>query len=214
MKKKTLINNLEEYKEKALNIHFDEFTRDLAKYAHENNVPIIKDEGLAFLLMLLRIKKPARILEIGSAIGYSAILMAKNTDAIIDTFEISEASAKLAKENIKQAEFETRINLYNIDALEGFDLIKDNNYDFIFLDAAKGQYRNFFNLFSPLLNKGGVIFADNLYFHDLLFEEIESRNLYQLVGRIKKYNDFVLEKEDFDTSIFNIGDGIGVSVKK
>ena len=210
----TLISNQKEYQNKLLNLKQDNDILEIKEYGLSHDVPIIQDEGLVFLTMLLKIKKPVRILEIGSAIGYSAINMARNCNAIIDTFEIKEESYNIAKENIKKCGLEDRINIYLGDALETFDIVKDNKYDFIFIDAAKAQYIKFFELYAPLLNKDGIIFTDNLYFHNLLFEEVSNRDLRGLVRKVGRYNDFLINNNDFETHIFRIGDGIGVSIKK
>jgi len=214
MKAKTLIENKNDYKAKMLNLKLEDKLKDIVEYAQINGVPIIKDEGLAFLITLLMTKKPKRILEIGTAIGYSASLMALYSEAIIDTMEIDENSFKVAQNNVKSLGLEKRINLFLGDALTLKEMVKDNQYDLVFIDGPKGQYINFFELYEPLLLKGGVVVTDNLYFHDLLFEEIESKNLYSLVRKIDNYNQYLIERKDYETHIFNIGDGIGVSIKK
>ena len=108
-----------------------------------------------------------------------------------------------------------KINVYLADALE-IDINLLGKYDLIFIDAAKAQYINFFNKFKVLLNDNGVILTDNLLFHGLVLEKdtIESRNLRQLVKKIDNYNYWLMEQNDFDTTIYNIGDGIALSIKK
>ena len=213
--KHKLIDNKEEYQASLLNIPENEYILKMKEYAKQNDVPIIQDEGLAFLLMLIGVKKAERLLEIGSAIGYSSIQMAyNNLDLIIDTLEIDPNSCSIAIDNIKNMGLSERINIFNVDALLGFDVVKDNQYDMIFIDAAKGQYINFFKIYEPLLKKGGLIVADNLYFHNLLFEDIESRNLFGLVKRVGRFNQFVKENEQYRYHIFKIGDGIGVFIKE
>jgi len=212
-KKTTRVEGKLEYQESLLNLH-NELLSDLVTYAKENDVPIMQDEGMAFLITVIKLIKAKKILEIGSAIGYSSLMMNLNTNAKIDTIEISEDMYKVAKENIKRFNKEKDINLILGDALLQFDLLKDNKYDLIFIDAAKGQYEKFFKLYSPLLKKGGVILCDNLYFHDLLFTEIESRNLRQLVRKIDTFNQFIKDYNEFETHVFKIGDGISISIKK
>ena len=203
-----------EYLDKLNKFDFNELDNELRLYAKENKVPIIQDEGLHFLRQIIMVKDCKRVLEIGTAIGYSAIQMAK-LGVIVDTIEINETMYNLAKENVKKAKLEDkRINVVFQDALD-VNLTEDVKYDLIFIDAAKAQYINFFLKFKELLNDKGIILTDNLLFHGLVLEEnIESRNLRQLVNKIKKYNEWLLEQEDFDTTIYNIGDGVALSIKK
>jgi len=202
-----------EYLDKLNKFDFNELDNELRLYAKENKVPIIQDEGLHFLRQIIMVKDCKRVLEIGTAIGYSAIQMAK-LGVEVDTIEINETMYNLAKENVKKAKLEDKINIFFNDALE-IDLKLLKKYDLIFIDAAKAQYINFFLKFKELLNDKGIILTDNLLFHGLVLEEnIESRNLRQLVNKIKKYNEWLLEQEDFDTTIYNIGDGVALSIKK
>ena len=211
---RTLINQQDEYQAKLLNVNYNEKLLEMIKFAEENDVPIMQNEGIAFLIMLLKVKKPLRILEIGSAIGFSSSMMALNSDAKIDTIERDPKMIGECKKNHSELNLIERINLIEGDALDTFEIVKDNKYDLIFIDAAKAQYIKFFEMYSPLLNDNGVILSDNLYFHDLLFTEVNNRDLRQLVRKVGKYNEFLLNHPEFETHIFKIGDGIGVSTKK
>ena len=210
---KTTVNDKEAYQNALLNIPFNEILLEMKEYASLNDVPIMQDEGIAFLITILKIKKPKKILEIGSAIGYSSSFMALNSDSTIDTVERDLKMIEECKKNHLRLGLNERINLIECDALEVLDIIKDRKYDLIFIDAAKAQYIKFFEMFSPLLSEGGVIISDNLYFHDLLFTDVCNRDLRQLVRKVDKYNKFLLENKDFETHIFKIGDGIGVSTR-
>ena len=203
-----------DYLDNLNKLDFNDLDLEMMEYAKENNVPIIQLEGLHFLRQVIMLKNCKNILEIGTAIGYSSIQMAK-LGAHVDTIEINEASYNLAIDNINKANLSDKINVFLADALE-IDIEKLGKYDLIFIDAAKAQYINFFNKFKVLLNDKGVILTDNLLFHGLVLESetIESRNLRQLVNKIKKYNDWLMEQDDFDTTIYNIGDGIALSIKK
>lgn len=202
-----------DYLDNLNKLDFNDLDLELRAYAKENNVPIIQDEGLHFLRQIIMVKNAKNILEIGSAIGYSAIQMAK-LGVKVDTIEINETMYNLAKENIKKANLDGKINVFFEDALT-IDISKLGKYDLIFIDAAKAQYIYFFNKFKVLLNDKGIILTDNLLFHGLVLEEkIESRNLRQLVNKIKNYNTFLMEQTDFDTTIYNIGDGVALSIKK
>ena len=202
-----------EYLDNINKLEFNDLDNELRDYAKKNDVPIIQDMGLHFLRQVIILKDVKTILEIGTAIGYSAIQMAK-LGASVDTIEINEASYNIALENIKKANLSDKINVYLDNALE-IDLNKLKKYDLIFIDAAKAQYMNFFNRFKDLLNDKGVIVTDNLLFHGLvLSDNIESRNLRQLVNKIKNYNTWLIEQTDFDTTIYDIGDGMALSIKK
>ena len=150
---KTLINEKEEYQNQLLNLNYNDYLLQMKNYAEENDVPIMQDEGIAFLIMSLNVKKPLRILEIGSAIGFSSSVMALNSDATIDTMERDMKMITECKKNHEALGLLDRINLIEGDALETFDVVKDNKYDFIFIDAAKAQYINFFEMYKTLLNK-------------------------------------------------------------
>lgn len=199
--------------------------KDMINFIHnesiENNVPIIKDEGLKKILEIISQLHPKKILEIGTAVGYSAIVMAKNSNAFIDTIERNKEMYEKALLNIKMMNLTNRIHVFYSDALKiDIDSLQ-NDYDLIFIDAAKAQYKNFFNLFSPLLNKNGVIITDNIYFHGLV-KEYESTNtlskgskdLKALVRKISSYNEWLKNNTNFKTEFFEIGDGIAVSVKR
>ena len=156
----------------------------LEKYAEENNVPIIQKEGLNFILNYIKENKVKKILEIGTAIGYSAINMALIDENIkITTIERNKEMFSLATKNVKDFNLEKRINIIYADALEAE--IKDK-YDLIFIDAAKAQYIKFFEKYKSNLKEDGAIITDNLNFHGLANnpEEIHSKNLKALVRKI------------------------------
>lgn len=187
----------------------------MKQFALENKVPIIQDEGLDFVVQILKIKKPLKILEIGTAIGFSSInfsLALPNCQ--IDTIERDEKMYEEAKKNIAKVNLEDRINLIRADAMD-FDISNlESDYDVIFIDAAKSQYRRFFLKYEQLLKNDGLIITDNLLFHGLVFAKIENRNLRQLVRKIKEYTEWLFEYDKYDTNIFSIGDGIAISIKK
>ncbi len=187
---------------------------EMEEDAKINKVPIISKDSLSFLFMLIDLKKPKRILEIGTAIGYCAINLASfDNEIIVDSIERDEALYNKAKVNVSKAKLEKRINLYLADALT-IDNNELKSYDLIFIDGAKAQYEKFFNKFKSLLKEGGIIVSDNLLFHNLLFEENVSKNVKGLTDKIKKYNLFLKENEEFKTYFFQVGDGIGVSIRK
>lgn len=188
--------------------------KQIKDYADKNNVPIMMDDGIAFLQKYIRENNIKNILEVGTAIGYSAIMMcAVKEDITVTTIERDEKRYLEAIKNIKKMELEDRINLIYKDALE---VELDDKYDLIFIDAAKAQSIHFFERFEKNLNDGGTIITDNMKFHGLVDknpEEIESRNLRQLVRKVKKYTEFLENNKAYETEFLELGDGVAVSVK-
>ena len=187
----------------------------MEEYAKDNNVPIIEKESIAYIMKLIKKQNIKNILEIGSAIGYSTILMASVDPAItVTTIERDEARYMECLKNVKKANMEEKINVVYQDALD-INLV-DVSYDLIFIDAAKGQYTNFFEKFKYFLKPGGVIITDNLKFHGYVGnkDSIDSKNLRQLVGKLENYIDFLKNNEEFDTEFIDIGDGLSISVRK
>ena len=184
---------------------------ELEKYAKENNVPIIQKDGLNFIVDYIKNNNIKKILEIGTAIGYSAINMALiNPEIQITTIERNKEMYDKAHLNIKKFNLEKRINIIFGDALT----TKINGkYDLIFIDAAKAQYIKFFEKYKVNLNKNGIIITDNLNFHGLTnnIENIQSKNLKALVKKINNYKEFLKENQEFNTKFYEIGDGIAVS---
>lgn len=189
--------------------------KEIKKYALDNNVPIMTDEGIDFLTNFIVDKNISKVLEVGTAIGYSAIMMAlTNPNLVITTIERDEDRYLEAVKNVKKLGLEKRVNLIFNDAMD-VEII-DKNYDLVFIDAAKGQNIKFFEKFTKNLKTGGYVITDNIYFHGLVDhpEKIESRNLRQLVRKIKEYIEFLENNEDYDTEIIRLGDGISISCKK
>lgn len=185
----------------------------LKTYALENNVPIITDEGINFINHIIKLSKVKNVLEIGTAIGYSAINMALKNNVFITSIERDIEMYELALENVTNASLEKKIQLINQDALEVDEqLLK--KYDLIFIDAAKAQSINFFNKFKDYLNEEGIIVTDNLLFHDLVDQQAKTRNLRQLIRKIDNFNKFVVEQQEFDTYLYQIGDGMSLSIKR
>lgn len=192
-----------------------ELILEMENYAKENNVPIIEKESIAFIMKYIKANNIQNILEIGSAIGYSTILMATaNTDVKVTTIERDETRYMECLKNVKKAELDKKINVVYQDALEVN--LSNVSYDLIFIDAAKGQYKKFFEKFKHFLAPNGVIITDNLQFHGLVGkkETIESKNLRALVDKIETYIEFLKENEEFETKFLEIGDGLSVSMRK
>lgn len=188
--------------------------RKMEKYADEKGIPIMEKDGIEFLSEFVKLNKIKNILEIGSAIGYSAINMALISDDVtVTTIERDKDRYIEAVKNIKNANLDHRITLVLADALE---FNTDEKFDLIFIDAAKSQYLKFFNKFSKNLNQKGYIITDNIKFHGLTFSDKSklSRNLRQLLGKLENYIDFLNNNKDFKTRFFDIGDGIAISRRR
>lgn len=187
---------------------------EIEKYAKKNNVPIMQKDGIEFLEKYIIENKIKNILEIGTAIGYSAIKMAKVNEKIkITTIERDEERYKIACQNIKKFNLSDRIDIILGDALE---TKVNKKYDLIFIDAAKAQSVKFFEKYKKNLKPNGTIITDNLNFHGLTnkVEEIKSKNLRSLVRKINNYKTFLKENREFETEFINIGDGISISIKR
>lgn len=187
---------------------------EMEAYAKENNVPIMLPDGIAFLEQYIKDHHVKKILELGTAIGYSAIRMASaGEDIKITTIERDEERYQEALKNIGKSGFEHQIEVIKMDI---FEFETEEIFDLIFIDAAKSGYIKFFEKFEDNVAKGGTIISDNLDFHGFTKSEnrIESKNLRQLVGKIRKFIVFLKDNSSFDTTFLEIGDGIGVSVKK
>lgn len=189
--------------------------RKIKEYAKENRIPIMQDEGIDFLTTFILKHQIKNILEIGTAIAYSAIQMALVRDDIhITTVERDEERYLQALKNVKKFGLEKRITLIFQDA----QYVRfGDKYDLIFLDAAKGQNIRFFENFEHNLNPRGYIITDNMNFHGLVdknLEEIQSKNLRSLVRKIREFHTFLLENESYTTEFFSLGDGISVSQAK
>ena len=189
---------------------------EMEEYAKEKNIPIMEKDGIAFLMKFIKANNVKSVLEIGSAIGYSAILMASSSPEVkVTTIERDETNYMECLKNVKKCSFEQKVNVVFQDALE-LNLADGTQFDLIFIDAAKGQYTNFFEKYKYFLAPGGAIITDNLKFHGYVgkSDTIESKNLRQLVSKIENYVEFLKANEEFETHFYDVGDGLSVSVRK
>ena len=189
--------------------------REIKKYALDNKIPIMVDEGIDFLTTFIIKNQTTNILEIGSAIGYSAIMMAlANPNVKITTIERDHERYLEAVKNVKKLGLEDRITLIFNDALE---TTIEGKFDLVFIDAAKGQNIRFFEKFEPNLTDHGVIITDNIDFHGLVQKDvgsIQSRNLRGLIRKIREYIDYLKNNPKYDVEFLKVGDGIAVARKK
>ncbi len=194
-------------------IHSD--IKEIKEYAKENNVPIMLDDGINFLTTFIIKHQITNVLEIGTAIGYSAIMMALASPNVkITSIERDRERYLEALKNIKKFNLENRITLIYHDAVE---VKLKEQFDLIFIDAAKGKNMAFFKKFSKNLTEEGYIITDNIKFHgyvDKEESEIKTRNLRGLVRKIKDYINFLKNNEEYQTIFYEVGDGISVSRKK
>ena len=181
----------------------------------ESYAPIVQKSTEQLIVTLLKILKPRRLLEIGTAVGYSAILMADNLpeDSTIVTVERYKKHADIAVDNVFEAGYEKKIRVVEGEAAEVLHWL-DEGFDFVFLDAAKGQYIEFLPDIMRVLNKGGVLLSDNILYHGMVEDEekVERRKI-TIVKRLHMYLEEIMSNENLTTSIIPIGDGVALSVK-
>ena len=197
--------------------HNDEFLHELEQYAAENDVPIIEPESARFLTVMCRMKKPRKILEVGTAIGYSSILMAQHTpkNTRIITLEYSEEMVHIARENVKRAGYAGKIDVIEADAKDYLAYIDDeNSFDMIFLDGPKAHYINMLDECVRLLKRGGVLISDNILYKGMTADDDHVvRRKITIVKRLRDYIDTLMAHRELHTSILPLGDGVTVSVK-
>ncbi|MBB2508036.1 putative O-methyltransferase [Staphylococcus cohnii subsp. cohnii] len=188
----------------------------LRPYAVEHHVPIVDRLTLDMIKQLIRIHKPKRILEIGTAIGYSSMQFASvSKDINVVTIERDVDMQLKAKENFAKFGYHTQIELIEKDALEAFENIQHESFDMIFIDAAKAQSKKFFTLYEPLLKEGGIIVTDNVLYHGFVSDiaVVRSRNVRQMVKKVQEYNEWLMVQPRFTTNFLNIDDGLAISIK-
>ncbi|MCM3710816.1 O-methyltransferase [Sporosarcina luteola] len=192
--------------------------REMEEFAAEHRIPIMDSSGMETFIGLLRIQRPKRILEIGSAIGYSAIRMVSSLkEASVVTIERDKERYASAVDYIERSGFGERITIIEGDALLlSDDMLPPVWYDALFIDAAKGQYKRFFEKYSEFVAKGGIIYCDNMFMHGAVMvpdEEVPKRNR-TMIRNLKEFTSWVMKHPDYETSLLPVGDGILVAVKK
>jgi predicted O-methyltransferase YrrM len=180
--------------------------------ALEDHIPIIMDDTLEKIESILQNKKITKILEIGTAVGYSAICFTKflTEEGYIDTIEREEDRVEQASENIQLAEVDDKINIYVGDAVEILPKL-DNKYDMIFIDAAKGKYPFFLNEALRLIADNGIIFADNILYKGYVMSDYNKHKQRTAVRNLREYIKEVTENEKLETAIYEVGDGLAVT---
>ncbi|WP_286033541.1 O-methyltransferase [Fusobacterium necrogenes] len=192
----------------------DELILEMEKYANEYNVPIVTKEVAEYLKFIVKSNGIKNILEVGTAIGYSGILMAKEiekNDGKLYTIEIDEERYNLAQENFKKSGLNNIVSIKG-DAVEEIKKI-DEKFDFVFIDASKGHYMEFFEDSYKLLNKDGIIFIDNIMFRGYLYKEYPKR-FKTIVRRLNEFIEYLYSRDGGEFVLLPFGDGIGLFRKK
>ncbi len=186
--------------------------KKIKEKALEEHIPIIMDDTLEVIEKYLKDNKPKKMLEIGTAVGYSAICFTEflSEEGIIDTIEREHARVIEAKENIKKAEVEGKINIYEGDAVEILPTL-EGKYDAIFIDAAKGKYPFFLKEALRMLSDDGIIFADNILYKGYVLSDYNKHKQRTAVRNLREYIKETTEDERLDTKILEVGDGLAIT---
>lgn len=190
--------------------------KELEDFAQEHNVPIVREETARLIEFMVTTKKPKKILELGTAIGYSSILMALtlNGDVQITTIERDEKMVEIASNNIKKAGLENNITIMEGDCLSILENLNEE-FDMIFIDAGHGHYCEFLPHCLRMLSKEGVIMADNVLFRGMVAcNELMVKRKITIVKRMRKYLDMVSQDENLMTTVLPMGDGIALTVRR
>lgn len=193
------------------------FFQEIEAYAGQNNVPIMEADSLEAMLMIMDIQQPKRVLELGTAIGYSALRIADRLpNASIVTVERDQKRYEQAIQNIKAYGAEKQIHVFLADALESAELIlQQGTFDAIFIDAAKAQYEKFFTIYTANLSENGVVYTDNVLFKGLALElEPDVQKKRRIAKKMRAFNQFLTAHPDFSTSIIPLGDGLAITKRK
>jgi O-methyltransferase family 3 len=180
--------------------------------ALKEHIPIIMDDTLEVVAKILQEKRPTRILEIGTAVGYSAMCFSEYLaeNGVIDTIERDEQRVTQAKENIKKVEVEEKINIYEGDAVELLPTFQET-YDIVFIDAAKGKYPFFLKEAMRMLKPDGIILADNILYKGYVLSDYNLHKQRTAVRNLREYIKETTENPDLETQILEVGDGLAIS---
>ncbi|HEY4601214.1 MAG TPA: O-methyltransferase [Cerasibacillus sp.] len=196
----------------------EDWVRQIEQQARQRNVPIMEPLGIQFLMQIVRMHKPKKILEIGTGIGYSALRMLQAyPSATIITIERDKARRSIALQNLQTYDRHHQIELIYGDALEQIKQLKDRQETFqlVFIDAAKGQYQRFFELIHPLVEKAGIVVSDNVLFRGYVADEASQypSRYKNMINKLKSYNEWLSRHPEYHTTIIPIGDGVAISYK-
>lgn len=193
------------------------WTEPFRQYASEHHVPIIDELSLNVVLQYLRLSKPKKILEIGTAIGYSALRMNDVCpEALIVTIEKNEHMYNISQQNIIALGKQEKIKVLYGDAIDVIaSFSKDKRFDFVFIDAAKSKYNEYFDLIDPLLEVNGFLIADNILFRNYVIEPelIEAKRFKKLAEKLHLFNEQMSKRANYHSLIIPVGDGLLCSIK-
>lgn len=186
-----------------------ELLDEIEKYGRDNKIPILLDDSLEFISNILKDIKPYRVLEIGTAIGFSSICFSKylSEGGRIDTIEIEPLRVEQALENIKRVGVEDRIRVLEGDALDILPYLNEK-YDVVFIDASKGKYIEFFEHALRLCKVGSYILADNVLYKGMVMSDYNKHKQRTAVNKLREFIDIVMENKNLDSSLHDIGDGL------
>lgn len=183
--------------------------KELVDYAETNRVPIVSQDVARFIELLLKIIKPKNILEIGSAIGYSSLIMSKASDANILTIEKDEETFKILKENLKKYDTDNKIKAINDDAINTLkSMDKEVKFDFCFIDANKSQYEEYLNLVYDLTSDNALILIDNILFRGYVAKDEDNKRYRTIIKNLKKFIEDVKSDKRFTASLLTVHDGL------
>lgn len=183
--------------------------KELVDYAETNRVPIVSQDVARFIELLLKIIKPKNILEIGSAIGYSSLIMSKASDANILTIEKDEETFKVLKENLKKYDTDNKIKAINDDAINTLkSMDKEEKFDFCFIDANKSQYEEYLNLVYDLTRDNALILIDNILFRGFVAKDEDNKRYRTIIKNLKKFIEDVKSDKRFTASLLTVHDGL------
>ncbi|WBW99615.1 O-methyltransferase [Oceanirhabdus sp. W0125-5] len=198
----------------------DEPLKGMEEYSEENHVPIVQQEVANFLKVMVTMKKPKKILELGTAIGYSSILMCKelNKQCEIVTIDRNDEMVKIAQENIEKYGYSENITIIHEECLEALEKLSESQkgeYDFIFMDAGKGHYNHFLPFCLELLKDDGIIISDNVLFRGMVAtDDLVKRRKITIVKRMRKYLEMISKDKNLLTTIIPMGDGIAITTRR
>lgn len=197
-------------------MEFYELYPKIKEYAINNKTPIIMEDSLQYIKELISKQKVLKILEIGTAISYSALhFVSVDKNIILDTIERNQEIFEVAKNNVLEYDVYQQIRLHYGDALEYPLESLDENYDLLFIDAAKAQSQKFFERYLPLLKEDAVIITDNMNFHDVDVNDPNiSKNLRNMLKKIERYHDWLVNHPDFETEFVDLGDGLAITKRR
>lgn len=183
--------------------------KELVDYAETNRVPIVSQDVARFIELLLKIIKPKNILEIGSAIGYSSLIMSKASDANILTIEKDEETFKILKENLKKYDTDNKIKAINDDAINTLkSMDKEEKFDFCFIDANKSQYEEYLNLVYDLTRDNALILIDNILFRGYVAKDEDNKRYRTIIKNLKKFIEDIKSDKRFTASLLTVHDGL------